>query len=177
MALVTPKENSARGWQRGVLFSRRPLVSNLVPLDSLGCLCPHGSYSTSKYNHRHVFPSPTNKPKTPYKRISASSPIHLHNSHSNAINSIQSMHNTFSASQEHPEYRYLITNPTTCAIFIIFVLTCHAIILYWLYVRGRDGRAESSGLREHYFRDLLYITAAKHTFKPKPKKVLKTRRY
>lgn len=61
-----------------------------------------------------------------------------------------------------PEYRFLITNPIICMIFTAVVLICYVIFICWVHVRARDGRPASDDLRDNYFRELIYVTAAKH---------------
>lgn len=63
---------------------------------------------------------------------------------------------------EHPEYRFLITNPIICMAFMFVVLVCHAVFIWWVHVRARDGRPASDDLRKSYFRELIYATADKH---------------
>ncbi|TID25908.1 hypothetical protein E6O75_ATG03771 [Venturia nashicola] len=69
---------------------------------------------------------------------------------------------------DHPEYRYLISTPKTCAVFVLFVFIGHAIVFYCLYTRSRDGRPVTDDQREGCFRELLHDTAARNTFKAKP---------
>lgn len=66
------------------------------------------------------------------------------------------------------EYRFLITSPYICVVFVVGVLVFHAVLIRWLHVRARDGRPASDDFRESYFRGLIYVTAARHVSRHVP---------